>query len=922
MMNTIIDQARNGDTAAFAKIVKQYQAIISGVLFNVTGDFHKSEDLAQETFLIAWKKLADLKNTDDILPWLCAIARNLANRSFRKQQPLNQLGYGGEIADNKSSDATEPSNEMIRREQSEMVWAAVAEIPESQREALVLFYRTGQSVHEIAAATEVSEDAVRQRLHRARLSLKSKLEEIIGGVLTSTAPGEAFTLGVMAAVTGAVLIQTAAAATAVTTTAVTTTAATKTTAGTGSAVAGGAIGFAAFLKIFGALGWLVWMFALVFFSQWTAVQNTPTLRARRFPVYTFFLFCQYVGLVTIGMGVLAGLGLAALFAIVGEKYVVTTGSVSVLPFAILLGILCSSYLQGGRRKIIESDLGLREYVKSYSFRQVERRFHQSFIPNILIIETICGAGLIFPLIDGHGSLILVFGTLGLTCVLSLILYTYYIFGINFMKLCRSDKSMRDYPPLLDDPFEIALGRKFKSPISIDHSHRREAGRLNYLKYILWIGMGGAVLLMLYSIDWSNQPVLTVGGMLGIALGLFISNYLNKQQIESLKNQYLFTVVLAIYNIGCALLMANTQRGSATLQEYLQSAFMAGYGCVFQNALVIFLLINVIGAILSFVQWIRIKPEVVGGFGSRSLFNVSADKYDAERLREAIANYKPTDTEDEPEMPAFSARKWFWICFIYGAILLAIFAVFCLIPNPIAERKMLERNGNYSKLIELYPDNPVYYISRSNQQNTLERQLADLNKAIQLKPDYAKAYSARASARSNAAHGFLGEQRIEQPTEDVKKLYRLALADADEAVRLDPDLYWAWRVRAGIHADGFKDYEAAIADCSEMIRIQPKNEYGYDVRAMYYAQSGNHDAAITDYTKAIELTMKNAADTQRRNPMYHADRADQYAAKGDWKKAGEDYAEAIRLAKAKGDNPLWIEQRYNQLLEKQKRKAGQ
>ncbi|GHT09750.1 hypothetical protein FACS1894170_00860 [Planctomycetales bacterium] len=862
-MNTIIDQARSGDTTAFAEIVKQYQGIISGVLFNVTGDFHKSEDLAQETFLIAWKKLADLKNTDDILPWLCTIARNLAKRSFRKQQPAI-----GEIADTQSSAENEPANEMIRREQSDMVWAAVAEIPESQRETLVLFYRTGQSIHEIAVATESTEGAVKTNLYRARQSLKAKLEETIGNVLTTTAPGEAFTLGVMAAVTATILTQTAAAAV---TAAGMTAGGTKTAVGTGSAVAGHAIGFVAFLKIFGALGWFVWMFALVFFSQWTAVQNTPTLRARRFPVYTFFLCCQYVGLVTIGMGVLAGLGLAALFAIVGEKYVVTTGSVSVLPFAILLSILCRSYLQGGRRKIIESDLGLREYVQSYSFRQVERRFHRSFIPNILIIETICGAGLIFPLIDGHGSLILVFDTLGLTCVLSLILYTYYIFGINFMKLCRSDKSMRDYPPLLDDPFEVALGRTFKNPISIDHSHRREAGRLNYLKYILWVGVGGAVLLMLYSIDWSNQPVLTVGGMSGIALGLFISNYLNKQQIKS-KNRYLFTVVLAIYNIGCALLLANTQRGSATLQEYLQSAFTAGYGCVFQNALVIFLLINVIGAILSFVQWIRIKPEVVGGFGSRSLFNVSADKYDAERLREAIANYKPTDTDDEQEMSAFSARKWFWICFIYGAILLAIFAVFCLIPNPIAERKMLERNGDYSKLIELYPDNPVYYISRSNQQNTLERQLADLNKAIQLKPDYAEPYAARATVRHNAANDESGEKRAE--------LYRLALADADEAVRLAPNLSTAWCIRAIIHSDGFNDYEAAIAD----------------------------------YTKAIDMVPPNV---RRYYSIYYADRGDQYAKKGDWQKACDDYAEAIRLSKERGGNPRHFEEKYKQLDKKRK-----
>ena len=56
----ILEQARSGDTGAFAQIVRQYQSLVSGVLYNATGDFHKSEDIAQETFLIAWQKLGEL----------------------------------------------------------------------------------------------------------------------------------------------------------------------------------------------------------------------------------------------------------------------------------------------------------------------------------------------------------------------------------------------------------------------------------------------------------------------------------------------------------------------------------------------------------------------------------------------------------------------------------------------------------------------------------------------------------------------------------------------------------------------------------------------------------------------------------------------------------------------------------------------
>ena len=79
-----LELARGGDTGAFAQIVRQYQSLVSGVLFSATGDFHKSEDFTQETFLIAWQKLGELRDPNHLAAWLCTIARNLVSRSHRK----------------------------------------------------------------------------------------------------------------------------------------------------------------------------------------------------------------------------------------------------------------------------------------------------------------------------------------------------------------------------------------------------------------------------------------------------------------------------------------------------------------------------------------------------------------------------------------------------------------------------------------------------------------------------------------------------------------------------------------------------------------------------------------------------------------------------------------------------------------------
>ena len=66
-----IELSRQGDKTAFAEVVRHYQSLVSGITYNMTGDFHKSEDLAQETFLIAWNRLGELSHTTNITGWFC-----------------------------------------------------------------------------------------------------------------------------------------------------------------------------------------------------------------------------------------------------------------------------------------------------------------------------------------------------------------------------------------------------------------------------------------------------------------------------------------------------------------------------------------------------------------------------------------------------------------------------------------------------------------------------------------------------------------------------------------------------------------------------------------------------------------------------------------------------------------------------------
>src|SRR5260370_20843242 len=81
----LVSQSLAGNREAFERIVVRYQSLICSLAYSATGSVSRSEDLAQETFLAAWKQLQSLREPDRLRPWLCGIVRNLINSAFRRQ---------------------------------------------------------------------------------------------------------------------------------------------------------------------------------------------------------------------------------------------------------------------------------------------------------------------------------------------------------------------------------------------------------------------------------------------------------------------------------------------------------------------------------------------------------------------------------------------------------------------------------------------------------------------------------------------------------------------------------------------------------------------------------------------------------------------------------------------------------------------
>jgi RNA polymerase sigma factor (sigma-70 family) len=189
-----------GDYDAFSQIVTRYQALICSLAYNATGSIRQSEDLAQETFLAAWRDLAQLREAAKLRGWLCGIARHKISRAFSRagREPAHAaepLDAAHELA---ASDPL-PSEQAVSREEQAILWRSLEQIPAAYREPLILFYRENQSVERVAAALELSEDAVKQRLSRGRKLLQDRVAAFVEGALQRTAPGAVFTASVLGA---------------------------------------------------------------------------------------------------------------------------------------------------------------------------------------------------------------------------------------------------------------------------------------------------------------------------------------------------------------------------------------------------------------------------------------------------------------------------------------------------------------------------------------------------------------------------------------------------------------------------------------------------------------------------------------------------------------------------------------------------
>jgi RNA polymerase sigma-70 factor (ECF subfamily) len=165
-----------GDSAAFGRLVQQYQDRLFNSLLRVLGSADDAADIVQDAFVQAYVKLSSFRGGSQFYTWLYRIAFNLAMSHMRRQHNKASLDEMKSLAGVEPTDGQPtPETGLIEQERAELVHSALTELSFEHRQIIVLREIDGCSYEDIAEILELPVGTVRSRLFRARLEMRDLL---------------------------------------------------------------------------------------------------------------------------------------------------------------------------------------------------------------------------------------------------------------------------------------------------------------------------------------------------------------------------------------------------------------------------------------------------------------------------------------------------------------------------------------------------------------------------------------------------------------------------------------------------------------------------------------------------------------------------------------------------------------------------
>ena len=179
----LIRRILSGNDEAFSVLVRKHQKSIHALAWRKVGDFHIAEEITQDTFLQVYKNLAQLKNPNQFGGWIYVIANRLCLKWLQKNklsmqslddtpaEEIEEVSYTHYASDQRQAEVTEDRHELVKK--------LLAQLPESERTVVTLYYLGEMTAKEIGKFLGVSVNTIKSRLRRGRKRLQEQQEEVL-----------------------------------------------------------------------------------------------------------------------------------------------------------------------------------------------------------------------------------------------------------------------------------------------------------------------------------------------------------------------------------------------------------------------------------------------------------------------------------------------------------------------------------------------------------------------------------------------------------------------------------------------------------------------------------------------------------------------------------------------------------------------
>ena len=176
-----LERAKSGDREAFGNLVGKYQDSIVNLILRLVGNYDIAVELAQESFLKAYRGLSKFRLKSSFFTWLYRIATNVALSHRRSEKVRSQAREFAmeeeqlERLEEKGNPGSNPAQTLEEKERQVIIQQALITLEASLRQAVVLRDAEGLSYEEISQVLELPLGTVKSRIHRGRVQLREKL---------------------------------------------------------------------------------------------------------------------------------------------------------------------------------------------------------------------------------------------------------------------------------------------------------------------------------------------------------------------------------------------------------------------------------------------------------------------------------------------------------------------------------------------------------------------------------------------------------------------------------------------------------------------------------------------------------------------------------------------------------------------------